>query len=488
MFLLWLMIWAQATSTTSLYAYNTAKGVQVGAQDPKTGEIHYSNCNSEKTPIFPIEKPNVIKVGLKPRNGTALAAAGWWNGEKVTASIFYQTDESVIVNAYCECNMTTGKLTYINNWAISETAEVKSVNNETGLSVQLLAADEGYRLFYHNEDGDVMMLRYIPKTTTWVDDGAISQDQLAGMALASAHYGKNISVAFPQGESNIEVSRLSNADEWNLSTFPRPLEGLYGSSIVPTNETAPSAIQIDEEVDPTFSLPSWDPDIRSLGMSIDSSRSRSIFYVGTNKKLYQVTEKNGEWALAPNQTGKVWPQADDSSADLAVANEQSNGETWIYYWANDSIVQVHRKNSKDWEPAKVLPVNATSADQNSDDNKESQETTNSSGSKGLSTGAKAGIGVGVSMGVVLIAGLIWYLIKRRAAKKDQDTEAEGDQAPDQSPGSPEVDEAATLKPVYTPSLDDSPKADPVEMESPRVMAELEHPPVIYELPENDGKK
>ncbi|KAJ3459125.1 hypothetical protein MRS44_015198 [Fusarium solani] len=489
MFLLWLTIWIRATSTASLYAYSTAKGVQVGAQDPKTGELHYSNCNSEKTPIFPIDKLNVLKVGLKSRKITALAAAGWWDGQKVTASIFYQTDESVIVNAYCEYSMTTGKLTYIDNWAISETAEVKSVNNETGLSVQLLGGEEGYRLFYHNKDGDVMMLRHMPKTTTWVDDGAISQDQLAGMALASAHYGKNISVAFPQGQSNIEVSRFSNADEWHLSAFPQPLEGLYGSSIVPTNETAPSAIQIDEEVEPEFSLPSWSPEIRSLGMSIDSSRSRSIFYIGADKKLYQVIEKNDEWDLAPNQTDKTWPQADDSSADLAVANDQGNGETWIYYWANDTIVQVHRKNSKDWGPTKTLPVNATnSANQNSDDNKGSQESTDSSGSKGLSTGVKAGIGVSVSMGVILIAGLIWFLMKRRATKKGQDTEEDGDPAPDQSPGSPEADEAATLKPVYSPSLDDTPKADPVEMESPRMMAELEHPPVIYELPENDGKQ
>ncbi|KAM6511236.1 hypothetical protein FALCPG4_016238 [Fusarium falciforme] len=385
--------------------------------------------------------------------------------------------------------MTTGKLTYINNWAISETAEVKSVNNEAGLSAQLLGGEEGYRLFYHNKDGDFMMLRYMPKTTAWVDDGATSQDQLAGMALASAHYVKNISVAFPQGQSNIEVSRLSNTDEWHLSTFPQPLEGLSGSSIVPTNETAPSAIQIDEEVEPDFSLPSWSPEIRSLGMSIDSSRSRSIFYIGTDKKLYQVIEKNDEWDLAPNQTDKIWPQADDSSANLAVASDQGNGETWIYYWANDTIVQVHRKNFKDWEPAKTLPMNATnSANQNSDDNKGSQESTDSSGSKGLSTGAKAGIGVGVLMGVILIAGLIWFLVKRRATKKGQDTEEDGDPAPDQSPGSPEVDEAAALKPVYSPSLDDTPKADPVEMKSPRMMAELEHPLVIYELPENDGKQ
>ena len=258
---------------------------------------------------------------------------------------------------------------------------------------------------------------------------------------------------------------------------------------MPTNETAPSAIQIDDEVDPEFSLPFWNPEIRSLGMSIDSSRSRSIFYFGADKKLYQVTENNDEWELAPNQTDNIWPQADDSSADLAVANDQGNGETWIYYWANDSIVQVHRKNSKDWEPAKMLPVNATnSANQNSEGNKGSQESADSLGSKDLSTGAKAGIGVGVSMGVILMTGLIWFLMKRLAAKKGRDTEADGDPAPDQSPGSPEVDETATLKPVSNPSLDDTPKADPVEMESPRVMAELEHPPVIYELPENDGKQ
>jgi hypothetical protein len=224
-------------------------------------------------------------------------------------------------------------------------------------------------------------------------------------------------------------------------------------------------------------------------MSIDSSRSRSIFYIGADKKLYQVIEKNDEWDLAPNQTDKTWPQADDSSADLAVANDQGNGETWIYYWANDTIVQVHRKNSKDWGPTKTLPVNATnSANQNSDDNKGSQESTDSSGSKGLSTGVKAGIGVSVSMGVILIAGLIWFLMKRRATKKGQDTEEDEDPAPDQSPGSPEADEAATLKPIYNPSLDDTPKANPVKMESPRMMAELEHPPVIYELPENDGKQ
>jgi hypothetical protein len=88
MFLLWLTIWIRATSTASLYAYSTAKGVQVGAQDPKTGELHYSNCNSEKTPIFPIDKLNVLKVGLKSRKITALAAAGWWDGQKVTVSCF----------------------------------------------------------------------------------------------------------------------------------------------------------------------------------------------------------------------------------------------------------------------------------------------------------------------------------------------------------------------------------------------------------------
>lgn len=62
--------------------------MQIGLQDLSTGEIHHSNCNSEKIPIFPIDEPNVLETRQKPRNGTSIAAAGWWDSQKVVVRHF----------------------------------------------------------------------------------------------------------------------------------------------------------------------------------------------------------------------------------------------------------------------------------------------------------------------------------------------------------------------------------------------------------------
>jgi hypothetical protein len=77
----WLLIvaWLQPVCSHALYAYTTERTIQVGAQDPTTGKIHYSNCNSKDTPIFPLDKPNILDAKETPRNGTALAAEGWWD-------------------------------------------------------------------------------------------------------------------------------------------------------------------------------------------------------------------------------------------------------------------------------------------------------------------------------------------------------------------------------------------------------------------------
>ena len=89
--MLWLLMlaWIQPSYSHSLYAYNTERTVQVGAQDPVTGKIWYSNCNSKKTPIFPLDKPNILDAKETPKNGTALAGAGWYdfNQEKVIVCI-----------------------------------------------------------------------------------------------------------------------------------------------------------------------------------------------------------------------------------------------------------------------------------------------------------------------------------------------------------------------------------------------------------------
>lgn len=234
--MIWLLLvaWVQPSYSSALYAYATERTVQIGAQDPATGKIYYSSCNSEDTPIFPLDKPNILDAKQTPRNGTALAAAGWWDTQTITvgrilcmlwltantvqASIFWQTKDGIIVNGYYTCNMTTGKLVRKDEYQISETAEVDSIHSESGLSVELLGANDGYRVFYHNENRQVMMMSYTT-VTNWIDGGAVSQDTATGMALGSTHYDKeNITVAFPKGSDDIETSRLEKSGTWKLGT------------------------------------------------------------------------------------------------------------------------------------------------------------------------------------------------------------------------------------------------------------------------------
>jgi hypothetical protein len=115
--------------------------------------------------------------------------------------------------------MKTGKLVRNGEYRISETAEVDSIRNESGLAVDLLGADNGYRVFYHNKYNNVMMLHYT-QYTDWTDGGFVSQDNATGMALGSAHIDKeNITVAFPKDSDDIEISRLEKAGQWRLGLF-----------------------------------------------------------------------------------------------------------------------------------------------------------------------------------------------------------------------------------------------------------------------------
>lgn len=115
--------------------------------------------------------------------------------------------------------MKTGKLVRNGEYRISETAEVSSIHNESGLAVDLLGADNGYRVFYHNEYRNVMMLHYT-QITDWTDGGFVSQDNATGIALGSALIDKeNMTVAFPKGDEDIEVSRLEKAGQWRLGLF-----------------------------------------------------------------------------------------------------------------------------------------------------------------------------------------------------------------------------------------------------------------------------
>ncbi|CAG2001901.1 unnamed protein product [Fusarium graminearum] len=479
--LLLLVAWVQPSYSSALYAYATDRTTQVGIQDTATGKIFYSNCNSEDTPIFPLDKPNVLDTENTPRNGTALAGVGWWDNTKIIASIFWQSEDSVIVNGYYECDMKSGTLSKVGEYTISLTAEVDSVHKESGLAVDLLGGgeDDGYRVFYHNADKQIMMLTYTDNTN-WIDGGIVSQDTAEGIAIGTVWYddknAKNMTVAFPKGKDNIETSRSQKSGKWKLAAFPQELAGNY------TNNTAPAKIRMSS-TDADYSLPGWNSSIKSIGMATDRSKTRSLFYIGDDNVLREAIAIQNDWQITPNRSESIWPLADDPSSDIAVAYQQNRGMTWIYYWSNGTIIQAHKNISNEWEEYTVLPQTLPKNDTesgNKDDSGEDDFTPAPTG--GLTTGAKAGLGVGVAAGVIAVGALAWFFMKRRnkhtpVAQTEETYIPEAAGTPITSP--PPMHEKDTYKVGDVTS--------PSELNGDGRPAELENPQVFYELPGNQTR-
>ncbi|QGI70187.1 hypothetical protein CEK26_002520 [Fusarium fujikuroi] len=454
----WLVLLALVHTSygSALYAFFTDLTTQVGAQDRTTGKLLYSTCNSQDIPIFPLEKPNILDTRETPRNGTALTAVGWGDLNFITAQVFWQTEDNTIVQGKYICNMTTGKLIRDREFQISAAAGVDSIHNETGLSIVNLGEKDGYRLFYHDEDRRVKMLWYTDDDG-WNDGGAISQDTAGGMALGSTiHDLKNITVPFPKDSENVELSRLDKSGLWTL----------------------------DEA---EFSLPAWNSSLEAIGAAVDRSRTRSVFYVGDDKKIHEVKSTRNGWQLGSNQTERAWPVADNESSGLAVVSQQSEGKAWLYYWANETIVQAFKDYDGDWVDAKALPEKLPT--NGTDDKKPKDRPTQEPRpepveSKGLSSGAKAGIGVGVGIGVgaLLFGVLAWLWMKRRRERAQQEKVS----------GIVEVG-GSPLEPRLSVFKEDLPRqnehVEPSEMTGQGRPAELSHhDSAVYEMPEHHARE
>jgi LPXTG-motif cell wall-anchored protein len=235
--------------------------------------------------------------------------------------------------------------------------------------------------------------------------------------------------------------------------------------------------------DADFSLPAWNSSLEAIGAAVDRSRTRSIFYIGDDKKIHEVKSTKNSWQLGSNQTERAWPVADGPSSGLAVVSQQSEGKAWLYYWANETIVQAFKDYDGDWKKAEALPqklpTNGTD-DKKPKDIPAQEPEPESKGSKGLSVGAKTGIGVGVGVGVgvLLIGVLAWLWMKRRRDRAHQEKVS----------GIVEVG-GSPLEPRLSVFKEDLPReneqVEPSEMAGQGRPAELSHhDSVVYELPEH----
>ncbi|KAL7916632.1 hypothetical protein GGI35DRAFT_466182 [Trichoderma velutinum] len=487
-------------SGTSMYAFYPGpnRGPQIGTQDPKTGDIWINNCNAniDGAPLFPTSNPIVLKTGNQPKKGGSMAGTGWWDSQKVVASIFWHSQSGKLINGFYNCDPESGTLIQQGEYVISDIANVTDIHPSTGLSVELLGSTAGYRVYYHDKASQVHQLAYTTDTN-WLDYGAVSQDPTFSQALASLHSSTyNISVISPKNAKDVEVSRLNTDGTWHISAFPEAIENS------PTNKSAPNKINIDPDVKPKFSLPAWTGKPGGLGAAVDKSNTRTAFYIGSDRKLYEVASINFIWQNMPNQSASAWPLADDANAELALTYNQATSEAWIYYVSNSSLVQAYRGSDGTWGNHTVLPTSAgnTGGGSGDGDGSGSGDDNSKNASSGLSGGAKAGIGIGVSVGAIGVGllGLLFFLRRRRQRAAALAAEADKEQPPINlgqyhSPSEQALYYMAdgSVAPAYTPQTPyDSPDAvkkstpdmnmHPANMVSPLV--EMEQPPTIYELP------
>ncbi|KAF9777239.1 hypothetical protein IL306_004487 [Fusarium sp. DS 682] len=220
-----------------------------------------------------------------------------------------------------------------------------------------------------------------------------------------------------------------------------------------------------------------------MGTAVDRSRTRSVFYIGEDRKIYEATAAKNTWEMASNQTKRAWPLADDPSSGLAVVSQQSEGKAWLYYWSNKTIVQAYKNYDGDWEDAEALPEKApkNATDSKKPKNSPSQEEEGED-SGGLSTGAKAGIGVGVGIGALIVGALAWLWMKRRK-NGDGKEEVSGVVEVGGSPMEPRLS-------VFKEDLHrENEQIEPSEMTGQGLTAELDHhSSAVYEMPEHHARE
>ncbi|KAH8661936.1 hypothetical protein BX600DRAFT_306325 [Xylariales sp. PMI_506] len=400
----------------------TDAGPALMMQDDKTGNIRYSLCNSNNTPIFPQDTTITIPLeSYLPKNGTNLAGTGYFDNTNIWASIFYQDDSDQIINSLLKCDDSTGYWENTGEYVVSGAAP--SVASGTGLAAILLSATDGYRVFFHDDDMALRDLVYSPSTTKWTS-GFVSQDAGLGNAIATEFSNSNnITVVTPKDNANFEVARWNTDESWHISAFPRALD-----SNATLNETAPaSSFILNSTVSTNFTLPAWDGNPGGLGLTIDAAHTRSIFYIGTDSKLYQVANFGYSWRLYASQAATYWPIADTVKASLGVASDFDTSQLRVYYISGGEMMQLIGDNNV-WQAAAALPnANSTRTTSgtsgtasSSSTNTSAANTSSPAADGGLSAGGKAGVGVGVAVGVVAIGGVIGalFFLRRRQQRMD----------------------------------------------------------------------
>ncbi|KAI1460116.1 hypothetical protein F4805DRAFT_16170 [Annulohypoxylon moriforme] len=414
---IWLL--AQQVSCGAIAAWWNSRGPSFIMQDDDTGGIRYSLCNGNHTPIFPDDKTLAAPFyNYIPKNKTSLAASGWTDSETAWASIFYLDNNDEIINALLKCDWNTGH--WQNTGEYITSGGSPKVSPTSALSVVLLGSMDGYRVYYNDLEGSLHQIGYT-SATSWAYYGLVSNDKTSAQAIGSTFSKKNITVMRPRDDSNIGVSRLYSDNLWHLSTFPEPLAGSNATNITQSaNLTLTTAAA-------NFTLPSWNGSASSLAVSIDNAYTRSVFYIGADRAIHQVGNKNYVWSVFDSPSASSWPLADVAGGPIGIANAFGTDIMRLYYVSDGHVVEANGDGGT-WTQASVLAT--FNASQASSSNSASNSTGAADGDDGgLSDGAKVGISVGVTLGVIAVAGMgvtLWFLRYRQRKLDEKKSAAAGE--------------------------------------------------------------
>ncbi|KAI0018829.1 hypothetical protein F4780DRAFT_494549 [Xylariomycetidae sp. FL0641] len=414
----------------SIAAWYNTRGPNLVMQDDDTGDIRYSLCNGNYTPIFPDDASLVVPLDkYPPKKNTSLACAGWFDGTTTVASLFYIDSSDAIVNSVLNCDWDSGEWRNTGDYIISNGAP--KLATDTSIAAVLLGSTEGYRVFYNDLDGTLQEIGYT-SNDSWSYKGVVSHDKISSSAISVTYYAdnSNMTILRPRDSENIGVSQWHDDGLWWLTSFPEPLSITGNSS---TNATDADELTLDSG-DPAYELPSWSGSPSAIAAGIDNSLTRYAFYIGTDKKLYQIYNGKEGWLKSTRGTSSQWPDADTAGGYLGISSDYTTQEIRLYYMSGGKLVEV-ASNDGQWADASTLAsVNATQAGNGggstSGGGSSGDGNSDSDGDGGgLSSGAKAGISAGVTIGVVgLVAMLaVFWFLRRRQRKHDNGapTEAKG---------------------------------------------------------------
>jgi hypothetical protein len=202
-----------------------------------------------------------------------------------------------------------------------------------------------------------------------------------------------------------------------IATFPQALTSNYTWATAVNSTVGPLSVNTTSKAN--FTLDSFDSSQVTLGMTVDLTNNRSVWYIGKDSSLRQYSSVNSSlWSAQPAQPASIWPKADSPSAPLAACYNTNQYWNRIYYMVNEHLMEVRYDNFSAtngtwmWAPAKPVGTYLPEV---------LNSTTGSGGGSGsgLSTGAQAGIGVGVAVGVLgLVAAGAIFFFHRRHQQRD----------------------------------------------------------------------